>query len=84
VRAPPSDRGRRPGPDRLDAEHHAIGDLFEELDAALVQLARHPADLGVVAEIADLLADTLLSHFAYEERELVGQLALYGFFPCQV
>jgi iron-sulfur cluster repair protein YtfE (RIC family) len=70
--------------DRLDAEHHAIGDVLEEIDTALVHLVRHPADLAPVTEAIDLLTDTLLSHFAYEERELVGPLARHGFFPGQV
>ena len=70
--------------DRLDAEHHAIGDVLEEIDAALIHLVRHPADLGPVTEAIDLLTDTLLSHFAYEERELIGPLARHGFYPGQV
>jgi hypothetical protein len=70
--------------DRLDAEHHAIHDVLEEIDAALIHLVRHPADLGPVTEAIDLLTDTLLSHFAYEERELVGPLARHGFFPGQI
>jgi hypothetical protein len=69
---------------RLDAEHHAIGDLFEQIDAALIHLARHPADISPVSDAIDLLSDTLLSHFAYEERELTGPLARYGFYPGQV
>ena len=70
--------------DRLGAEHHAIGDVFGELDAALIHLVQHPEDLGPVTEAIDLLTDTLLSHFAYEERELVGPLARHGFFLGQV
>jgi hypothetical protein len=70
--------------DRLDAEHHAIHEVLEEIDAALIHLVQHPADLGPVTEAIDLLTDTLLSHFAYEERELVGPLARHGFFPGQV
>jgi hypothetical protein len=69
---------------RLDAEHHAIGDLFEDIDAALIHLAQHPAGIGPVSDAIDLLTDTLLSHFAYEERELTGPLVRYGFFPGQV
>jgi hypothetical protein len=30
-------------------------------------------------EVADQLSDTLLSHLAYEERELIDPLARYGF-----
>jgi len=74
----------RPVLDRLDTEHHAIRDVLEEIDAALIHLVQHPADLGPVTEVIDLLTDTLLSHFAYEERELVGPLARHGFFPGQV
>lgn len=70
--------------DRLDAEHHAIGALFEEIDAALIHLAQHPTDISPVSDAIDLLTDILLSHFAYEERELTGPLARYGFYPGQV
>jgi hypothetical protein len=54
---------------RLDTEHHAIHDVLEDVDAALIHLVQHPADLGAVTEAIDLLTDTLLSHFAYEVRE---------------
>lgn len=58
--------------------------LLESVDTALVHLARHPTDYGPITEAVDLLTDTLLSHFAYEERELVGPLARFGFYPGQV
>jgi hypothetical protein len=70
--------------DRLDTEHHAIHDVLEEIDAALIHLVQHPADLGPVTEAIDLLTDTLLSHFAYEESELAGPLARHGFYPGQL
>jgi hypothetical protein len=70
--------------DRLDAEHHAIGEVFEETDAALIRLAQHPDDPAPVTEAVDLLTDTLLSHFAYEEREITGSLAQYGFYTGQI
>jgi len=70
--------------DRLDTEHHAIHDVLEEIDAALIHLVQHPADLGPVTEAIDVLTDTLLSHFAYEERELTGPLARHGFFAGQI
>lgn len=70
--------------DRLDAEHHAIGEVFEDIDSALIRLAQHPDDPGPVTEAVDLLTDTLLSHFAYEEREITGSLALHGFYPGQI
>ena len=70
--------------DRLDSEHLAIHDLLEQVDAALVHLAQHPTDYGPITEAVDLLTDTLLSHFAYEERELAGPLARFGMYPGQV
>jgi iron-sulfur cluster repair protein YtfE (RIC family) len=70
--------------DRLNTEHRAIHELLEEIDAALVELARRPGDYHRIGQAIDLLTDTLLSHFAYEERELIGPLAQYGFFPGQV
>jgi hypothetical protein len=69
---------------RLDAEHHVIADLFEDIDAALIHLAQHPTGISPVTDAIDLLTDTLLSHFTYEERELIGPLARYGFYPGQV
>jgi hypothetical protein len=70
--------------DRLDAEHLAIHDVLEAVDRALVHLVAHPAELGPVTEAVDLLTDTLTSHFAYEERELIGPLARHGFFAGQL
>jgi hypothetical protein len=37
-------------------------------------------DATELARAADLLTDTLLSHLAYEERELIDPLARYGFY----
>jgi hypothetical protein len=65
--------------DRLEEEHHVIHDVIERVDRALVALVAEPAGMpGLRAEI-DLLTDTLLSHLAYEERELVEPLARLGF-----
>lgn len=65
--------------DRLEAEHHVIHDLLDAVDRALVTLAREPDDLAPLREAVDALTDALLSHLSYEERELVGPLALHGF-----
>lgn len=70
--------------DRLHEEHLAIHHVLEGIDAALVHLAANPTDYGPITEAIDLLTDTLLSHFAYEERELVGPLARHGFFAGQL
>lgn len=77
-------RTLKPVIDRLTEEHHAIDELLEGIDAALVHLAKNPGDFGPIADAVDLLTDTLLSHFAYEERELIAPLSRYGFFPGQV
>ena len=47
-------------------------------------VARYILRIGPVTEAIDLLTDTLLSHFAYEESELAGPLARHGFYPGQV
>ena len=64
---------------RLRAEHVVIHDLIEGVDAALVALAGQPGDLAAVDEAVRVLSAALLSHFSYEERELVGPLSRYGF-----
>jgi hemerythrin-like domain-containing protein len=65
--------------DRLADEHEAIAELLEGVDAALVDLVSGEG-LGEVRGRVDLLTDALLSHFSYEERELVEPLARHGFY----
>ncbi len=72
--------------DRLEQEHHVIADVLEQVDDALVGLVGTdaagpgaPEALDEVERALDLLTDTLLSHLAYEERELVHPLARHGF-----
>jgi alkanesulfonate monooxygenase SsuD/methylene tetrahydromethanopterin reductase-like flavin-dependent oxidoreductase (luciferase family)/hemerythrin-like domain-containing protein len=66
--------------DRLEAEHHVIADVLERVDAALVAMVSRPDGIGAVRRAVDLLSDTLLSHLAYEERELVGPIGRLGVF----
>jgi len=67
--------------DRLEAEHEQIADLLERVDRALVALVAAEDDgIDRVQRTMDLLTDALLSHFAYEERELVEPLARHGFY----
>ena len=54
------------------------------VDASLVHLVARPQDIDRVAGAVDLLADTLLSHLAYEENELVEPLARLGFYDNQL
>jgi hypothetical protein len=72
--------------DRLEQEHHVIADVLEQVDEALVGLVgagegsgAAPEALDELQRAVDLLTDTLLSHLAYEERELFHPLAEHGF-----
>jgi alkanesulfonate monooxygenase SsuD/methylene tetrahydromethanopterin reductase-like flavin-dependent oxidoreductase (luciferase family) len=72
--------------ERLEEEHHVIADVLEQVDEALVGLVgageRGDAAREALEELqraVDLLTDTLLSHLAYEERELFHPLARHGF-----
>jgi len=44
----------------------------------------NPYDLSGLRRAMDILTDTLLSHLAYEEHELVEPLARYGFYDGQI
>jgi hemerythrin-like domain-containing protein len=70
--------------DRLSDEHHIIHDVLEGLNRALVELVANPNDFTDLRRAMDILTDTLLSHLAYEELQLVEPLARYGFYPGQV
>lgn len=70
--------------ERLHEEHDVIHALLDALDAELVALVADPDDLGGVERALERLSDALLSHFAYEERELIPPLAEHGFFAGQV
>jgi hemerythrin-like domain-containing protein len=65
--------------DRLEAEHHAIHGVIEQVDRALVAMLTKPDGLADLRAAIDLLTDALLSHLSYEERELVEPLARLGF-----
>jgi alkanesulfonate monooxygenase SsuD/methylene tetrahydromethanopterin reductase-like flavin-dependent oxidoreductase (luciferase family) len=67
--------------DRLEEEHEQIAAMLERVDAALVALVASEEDgIDRVERAMELLTDALLSHFSYEERELVEPLARYGFY----
>ena len=66
---------------RLEEEHEQIADMLERVDQALVALVAGEDDgIDRVGRAMDLLTDALLSHFSYEERELVEPLARHGFY----
>ena len=73
--------------DQLETEHHEIHGLVDGLDRALVALVGSDGTgspgreaLDGVQRALDVLTDGLLSHLAYEERELIGPLARHGFY----
>ncbi len=76
-----SDPDAVPVIDRLEEEHEVIHDVLDDVDRALVALVRDvPGALDRLQHVVDLLTDTLLSHLAYEERELLHPLARHGFY----
>ncbi|MFE7035200.1 LLM class flavin-dependent oxidoreductase [Streptomyces sp. NPDC057621] len=67
--------------DRLTVEHHAIGRLIEHIDRELVAFVREKGgekEREALRATMDLLTDTLLSHLAYEEQELIEPMARFG------
>ncbi|MEU4159457.1 LLM class flavin-dependent oxidoreductase [Actinoplanes sp. NPDC026670] len=64
--------------DRLEQEHHVIHEVLEGVDKALVTLVSAADGLPALREAVNLLSDTLLSHLAYEERELIEPLSRLG------
>ena len=76
-----SDPALAPVIERLEAEHETIADLLERVDRALVALvSSHDDGIAGVQRAVAMLNDALLSHFAYEERELIEPLARLGFY----
>ncbi len=67
--------------ERLEEEHETIAGLLESVDQALIGLVSSQDDgiAGVDRAVA-ILNDALLSHFSYEERELIEPLARLGFY----
>lgn len=79
-----SDAGLAPVLDRLQEEHVAIHDVIEAVDRALVEMVANPGDHTALVAAVDLMTDTMLSHLAYEERELVEPLARHGMYAGQL
>lgn len=81
-----AEAGLEPVIDQLEAEHHHIHGLVDSLDRSLVALVGTDGTgvpgrsaIEEVQQALDVLTDALLSHLAYEERELIGPLARHGF-----
>lgn len=78
-----SEPGLEPVIDRLADEHKIIHGVLNDVDRALVEHVRNP-DFETLQQAVDVLTDTLLSHLAYEESQLVEPLARHGFFTGQL
>jgi len=79
-----SEPGLTPVVDRLADEHKIIHQVLGDVDRALVDLLRNPGDFTGVQQAADVLTDTMLSHLAYEESQLIEPLARHGFYAGQI
>jgi iron-sulfur cluster repair protein YtfE (RIC family) len=79
-----SEAGLGPVLDRLADEHKIIHQVLNDVDQALVDHLRNPADFAGLQQAVDILTDTLLSHLAYEEAQLVEPLARHGFYTGQL
>lgn len=73
-----ADRSLGPVLERLSWEHEVIAAQLDRFDRALVGMMNDPAKIEDVRRVADELGDTLLSHLAYEEDELLGPLGQLG------
>ncbi|WP_372733354.1 LLM class flavin-dependent oxidoreductase [Nocardioides sp.] len=73
-------RDPRLGPvvDQLQFEHERIHELLDEVDRALVASVSVNDGMAELRRVVDLLSDTLLSHFAYEEKVLIEPIARFG------
>jgi iron-sulfur cluster repair protein YtfE (RIC family) len=76
--------GLEPVIDRLADEHKIIHQVLNDVDQALVDHLRNPADFTGLQQAVDVLTDALLSHLAYEEGQLVEPLARHGFYDGQL
>jgi hypothetical protein len=80
-----SRRGLAAGQHLIDVHDHYRAELAQVRDL-LARVAKGITAAGQArGELNRLtVTDTLLSHFAYEESELAGPLARYGFYPGQL
>jgi hypothetical protein len=70
--------------DRLEAEHVVIHEIMQDVDRALVNLVQSPGNFAEIDDAVDRLAETLLSHLEYEEREITEPLSRFGFYAGQI
>lgn len=73
-----ADESLSPVLDQLGHEHEVIARVLTDVDAALVAMVEDPTRMEDVRHAVDLLTDVLLSHLAYEERELLEPIGRLG------
>ncbi|WP_372592813.1 LLM class flavin-dependent oxidoreductase [Actinotalea sp.] len=64
--------------DQLQAEHHQIHEVLEQVDRALVAFVSAEDGMPELRQAVDLLSDTLVSHLSYEEQVLIEPIARLG------
>jgi alkanesulfonate monooxygenase SsuD/methylene tetrahydromethanopterin reductase-like flavin-dependent oxidoreductase (luciferase family) len=80
-----SDASLVPVIDRLSKEHVDIHELLNQVDRSMVEFVTDPTTGGpVLQDTVDLLTDALLSHLAYEERQLLPAITRHGLAPGQL
>jgi hypothetical protein len=58
--------------------------VLDEVDAALVSFVADSSRITALEDALDLLSDSLVSHLAYEEQQIVEPLARLGFYAGQL
>ena len=70
--------------DRLAEEHLEIHDAIEAVDTQLVEHMNEPTHFEGIEAAIDALSSALLTHFSYEEEQLVEPLSKHGLYPGQL
>jgi len=73
-----ADAGLAPVLDRLDEEHVVVHAVLVRLDETLVEVARRPELVTVLADEVAHLRRLLESHFRYEEDQICAPLGAHG------
>ena len=69
--------------DRLAEEHLEIHDAIEAVDTQLVEHMNEPTRFEGIEAAIDALSNALLTHFSYEEEQLIEPLSKHGLYPGQ-
>lgn len=73
-----ADGALQPVIDKLTADHEVIAGLLVAIDDALVAMVGDEHRLGDAEAAVQTLGDTLLTHLAYEEDQLLGPIGRLG------